>query len=43
RILFFAGYSGGAPSRAAGFALTFFPSVLMLILIIYNVTLKLYA
>jgi hypothetical protein len=29
RILFFAGYSGGAPSRAFGFALTFYPTVLL--------------
>jgi hypothetical protein len=36
---FLAGYSGGAPSRAAGFAMTFFPSVLMLILIIHKVAL----
>ena len=31
RILFFAGYGRGAPSRAAGFALTFYPSVGMLV------------
>ncbi|MDG1192626.1 MAG: hypothetical protein P8N03_02050 [Arenicellales bacterium] len=36
---FVAGYSGGTPSRAAGFAMTFFPSVLMLILIIHKVAL----
>lgn len=29
RLLFFAGYSGGAPSRAFGFALTFYPTVLL--------------
>jgi hypothetical protein len=29
RILFFAGYSGGAPSRAFGFGLTFYPTVLL--------------
>ncbi|WP_242482515.1 MAPEG family protein [Thiocystis violacea] len=31
RILFFAGYKKGAPSRALGFTLTFYPSVLMLL------------
>ena len=34
RVLFVRGYRGGAPSRAIGFALTFYPSVLMLILLI---------
>jgi len=34
RVLFVRGYGGGAPSRALGFALTFYPSVLMIILII---------
>lgn len=29
RVLFFAGYSNGAPSRAFGFALTFYPTVLL--------------
>jgi uncharacterized membrane protein YecN with MAPEG domain len=33
RVLFVRGYRGGAPSRAAGFALTFYPSVLMLVLV----------
>jgi MAPEG family len=33
RMLFLRGYRGGAPSRALGFALTFYPSVLMLILV----------
>ncbi len=32
RILFTRGYSGGAASRALGFALTFYPSVLMLVI-----------
>ncbi len=32
RILFTRGYSEGAPSRALGFALTFYPSVLMLVI-----------
>ena len=31
RVLFVRGYRGGAPSRALGFALTFYPSVLMLV------------
>jgi hypothetical protein len=34
RVLFVRGYSGGAPSRALGFALTFYPSLLMVIVII---------
>ncbi len=29
RILFFAGYANGAPSRAFGFAFTFYPTVLL--------------
>lgn len=33
RVLFLRGYRGGAPSRAVGFALTFYPSVLMLIIV----------
>jgi hypothetical protein len=32
RVLFVRGYRGGAPARALGFALTFYPSVLMLVL-----------
>jgi uncharacterized membrane protein YecN with MAPEG domain len=34
RVLFVRGYRRGAPSRASGFALTFYPSVLMLVLLI---------
>jgi uncharacterized membrane protein YecN with MAPEG domain len=34
RVLFVRGYSGGAPSRALGFALTFLPSVLMGIIVV---------
>ncbi len=34
RVLFVRGYSGGAPSRAIGFALTFYPSILMLAIIV---------
>jgi hypothetical protein len=32
RVLFFAGYKEGAPHRAVGFALTFYPSMVMLVL-----------
>jgi len=41
RILFSRGFSGGAPSRALGFALTFYPSLLMLFLVVVTVVLKL--
>jgi uncharacterized membrane protein YecN with MAPEG domain len=34
RVLFVRGYRGGAPSRAAGFALTYYPSVLMLVFVV---------
>jgi uncharacterized membrane protein YecN with MAPEG domain len=34
RVLFWRGYARGAPSRALGFALTFYPSVAMLVLIV---------
>jgi hypothetical protein len=34
RVLFVRGYRGGAPSRAVGFTLTFYPSVLMLIFVV---------
>jgi hypothetical protein len=34
RVLFVRGYSGGAPSRALGFTLTFLPSVLMAIVVV---------
>jgi hypothetical protein len=38
RILFFKGYKNGAASRAFGFALTFYPTiVLFLILIVYQI------
>jgi MAPEG family len=33
RILFWRGYARGAPSRALGFTLTFYPSVVMLLMI----------
>ena len=35
RVLFYIGYSGGAPSRAFGFALTFYPTVLLGCVAIY--------
>jgi MAPEG family len=41
RVLFVRGYRGGAASRAVGFALTFYPSVLMLILMAVAAVLKL--
>jgi hypothetical protein len=34
RLLFFVGYDKGAPSRALGFALTFYPSLAMLLCIL---------
>jgi hypothetical protein len=34
RMLFWRGYSHGAPARALGFALTFYPSLLMLVLVV---------
>jgi uncharacterized membrane protein YecN with MAPEG domain len=34
RILFWRGYARGAPARALGFALTFYPSVAMILLIL---------
>ena len=34
RILFFVGYEKGAPARAFGFALAFYPSIVMLALLI---------
>ncbi|MEE8387032.1 MAG: MAPEG family protein [Acidiferrobacterales bacterium] len=34
RILFFIGYKKGAPSRAIGFTLSFYPSIIMLVVII---------
>ena len=34
RVLFFAGYGSGAPGRAMGFGLTFYPSVLLLALLL---------
>src|SRR5580765_4385027 len=34
RLFFFAGYANGAPSRAFGFGLTFYPTVLLLFLLV---------
>ena len=34
RLLFLLGYRGGAPSRALGFALTYYPSLLMLAIVV---------
>lgn len=34
RMLFWRGYSHGAPARALGFALTFYPTVVMLVLVV---------
>jgi len=34
RVSFFGGYAKGAPSRAYGFALTFYPTVLLLVLLL---------
>lgn len=36
RILFALGYARGAPARALGFGLTFYPSVLMLVLLAFS-------
>ena len=33
RALFWRGYASGAPGRALGFALTFYPQVVMLVVI----------
>lgn len=40
RVLFARGYSGGAPARALGFALTFYPSVAMVVVLIGSLGLK---
>jgi uncharacterized membrane protein YecN with MAPEG domain len=41
RVLFWRGYAQGAPARALGFALTFYPSVAMLLLIVGKLILAL--
>ena len=38
RLSFFAGYAGGAPARAFGFALTFYPTAILLISIPWTST-----
>jgi MAPEG family len=43
RLLFFIGYAKGAPSRAVGFGLTFYPSVTLFFLVIAVVTLRIAA
>jgi hypothetical protein len=40
RILFVRGYARGAPSRSLGFALTFYPSALMLLIVTIDVVLS---
>jgi len=34
RLFFFAGYANGAPSRAYGFGLTFYPTVMLLLFVV---------
>ena len=41
RMFFVRGYTGGAPARALGFSLTFYPSMLMLLIIIAMLVLNL--
>ena len=43
RVLFVRGYRGGAPSRSIGFALTFYPSVLMLALVVGKAVWKVFS
>jgi hypothetical protein len=40
RLFFFAGYAKGAPSRAYGFGLTFYPTVFLLLLLVVLGALK---
>ncbi|EIC21663.1 MAPEG family protein [Thiorhodovibrio frisius] len=40
RVLFFSGFMKGASSRALGFALTFYPTVLMFIMVLVKVGFK---
>jgi len=37
RILFWRGYARGAPARALGFGLTFYPSLVMLLAIVFRI------
>jgi hypothetical protein len=41
RVLFWRGYANGAPSRALGFGLTFYPSIVLLALIVGRLALAL--
>lgn len=41
RILFFIGYQGGAPARALGFAMTFYPSALMMLCMLLTIAWRL--
>jgi hypothetical protein len=43
RMFFFGGYQKGAPSRAYGFALTFYPTILLLLTLVVLAVLKLAA
>jgi uncharacterized membrane protein YecN with MAPEG domain len=43
RVLFWRGYARGAPGRALGFALTFYPSVAMVLLIVGRLILALFS
>jgi hypothetical protein len=40
RVLFYIGYSGGAPSRAFGFAFTFYPTVLLGCVAVYSLVVR---
>ena len=42
RVLFWRGYAHGAPGRALGFALTFYPTVAMLLLIVGRLVVALF-
>ena len=42
RVLFWRGYARGAPGRALGFALTFYPTVAMLLLIVGRLVVALF-
>jgi uncharacterized MAPEG superfamily protein len=39
RVLFWCGYASGAPARALGFGLTFYPSLVMLLAIVFRIVL----
>jgi uncharacterized membrane protein YecN with MAPEG domain len=43
RVLFWQGYVRGAPARALGFALTFYPTVAMLVVAVGHLVLGLVA